>query len=186
MKKYLPWIIVAALACYALSGLRPVKNTGFDWQRFGRIPVLANGRFQPLDSLARNSLLQIREKSTAISSTASSGPDKQRIIPATEWLAEVMFQPEVAETRPVFRIDNPDLKQTLGLPVDADQADEHGRQALLLQTNPAADRGAWKNRRGRRKRARTKLARPRSSRATRIHPSKKTPPRLRTTGPSFS
>jgi len=121
MKKWLPWIIVAACACYALGGLMPPKATEFDWQSFGRIPVLANGRFQPMDSLARNALLQLREKSTAISSTAFSGPDKQLEIPATQWLAEVIFQPEVAETRPVFRIDNLELKQTLGLPVEPDE-----------------------------------------------------------------
>jgi ABC-type transport system involved in cytochrome c biogenesis permease subunit len=121
MKKWLPWIIVAACACYALRGLLPPQKTDFDWQSFGRIPVLANGRFQPLDSLARNALLQLREKATAISSTALSGPDKERIIPATQWLAEVMFQPEIAETRPVFRIDNLELKQTMGLPVEPDE-----------------------------------------------------------------
>src|ERR1700761_8303687 len=122
MKKWLPWIIVAALACYALGGFFAPKDKDFAWQSFGRIPVLANGRAQPLDSLARNSLLQLREKSTAITSTATSGPDKQRTMPATEWLAEVMFNPEVAETRPNFRIDNLELKQTLGLPVEPNAA----------------------------------------------------------------
>ena len=42
--------------------------------------------------------------SSAISSTVTKGPDKQRIIPPTEWLAEVMFQPEVAETRRFHRV----------------------------------------------------------------------------------
>ena len=121
-KKWFPWLIVAGVACFALSGALPVKDKDFAWQSFGRIPVLANGRFQPLDSLAFNALLQLREKRTAISSTASSGPDKQQIIPATQWLAEVMFKPELAETRPIFRIDNPDLKQMLGLPVEPDEA----------------------------------------------------------------
>ena len=31
-------------------------------QAFGRLPILFNGRLQPMDSLARNSLLQIRGK----------------------------------------------------------------------------------------------------------------------------
>ena len=97
MKKFLPWIITAVFAIYAFGGLRPAPVKDFDWQKFGRIPAMANGRFQPLDSLARNSLLQLREKGAAISSTALKGPDKQRIMPATEWLAEVMFKPETAE-----------------------------------------------------------------------------------------
>ena len=77
MKKWLPWIITALFAIYALKGVRPAKVKDFDWQKFGSIPVMANGRFQPLDSLARNSLLQLREKGAAISSTVLNGPDKQ-------------------------------------------------------------------------------------------------------------
>src|SRR5262245_20842316 len=121
MKKWLPWIIVAVFAVYVFGGLRAKPEKDFAWSQFGRIPVMSNGRFQPLDSLARNSLLQLREKATAISSTARKGPDKQRIMPATEWLAEVMFKPEVAEARPNFRIDNLELKQTLSLPVEPDE-----------------------------------------------------------------
>ena len=66
MKKWLPWIVVAVFAGCGLGGLWPTKFKDFDWQKFGRIPVMANGRFQPLDSLARNSLLQLREKASAI------------------------------------------------------------------------------------------------------------------------
>jgi ABC-type transport system involved in cytochrome c biogenesis permease subunit len=121
MKKWLPYLIAAVFAVYALGGLRPPVEKDFAWQKFGRIPVMANGRFQPLDSLARNSLLQLREKASAISSTALKGPDKQRIMPAAEWLAEVMFNPVVAEARPNFRIDNLELKQVLELPVEPDE-----------------------------------------------------------------
>ena len=37
-------------------------ETGFHTRDFGRLPVLLNGRVQPLDSVARNTLLQIRER----------------------------------------------------------------------------------------------------------------------------
>jgi hypothetical protein len=121
MKKWFPWIIVTVSAGYSLGGLWPTKFMDCDWQEFGRIPVMANGRFQPLDSLARNSLLQLRQKASAISSTALKGPDKQRTMPAAEWLAEVMFKPNVAEARPNFRIDNLEVKQTFELPVEPDE-----------------------------------------------------------------
>ncbi|HET6206561.1 MAG TPA: cytochrome c biogenesis protein CcsA [Terracidiphilus sp.] len=121
MKKWLPWIILTVLAGYSLGGLWPTKFKNCDWQEFGRIPVMANGRFQPLDSLARTSLLQLRQKASAISSTALKGPDKQRSMPAAEWLAEVMFKPDVAEARPNFRIDNLEVKQTFQLPVEPDE-----------------------------------------------------------------
>ncbi len=137
MKKYLPWIITAVFALYALGGARPAKVKDFDWQKFGSIPVMSNGRFQPLDSLARNSLLQFREKSAAISSTARIGPDKQRVMPASEWLAEVIFKPETAEARPNFRIDNLELKQTLGLPVEPDETkNTDGKHFAYAQLRP--------------------------------------------------
>ena len=40
-------------------------SEGFDDRTFGTLPVTANGRVQPLDSYARNSLLQLREKTSA-------------------------------------------------------------------------------------------------------------------------
>ena len=137
MKKLVPWIITAVFAIYALGGLRPAKVQDFDLEKFGRIPVMANGRFQPLDSLARNALLQLREKASAISSTALTGPDKQRSMSATEWLAEVMFKPETAETRPNFRIDNLELKQTLALPVEPDELkNTDGKHFSYTQIRP--------------------------------------------------
>jgi ABC-type transport system involved in cytochrome c biogenesis permease subunit len=121
MKKWLPFLLVAIFAIYAARQAIPTHDKDLAWQEFGRIPVMANGRFQPLDSLARNSLLGLREKASAISSTARKGPDKQHELPASEWIAEMMFKPELANTRPVFRIDNLELKQTLGLQVEPDE-----------------------------------------------------------------
>ena len=85
MKKWLPLIITAVFAIYALGDLRPAKVKDFDWEKFGSIPVMANGRFQPLDSLARNTLLQLREKSTGLDSAAPNVSDKKRQIPASRW-----------------------------------------------------------------------------------------------------
>jgi ABC-type transport system involved in cytochrome c biogenesis permease subunit len=121
MKKWLPWIIVAVFAAYSFGSLRRAPEKDFAWEDFGRIPVMANGRFQPLDSLARNSLLQLREKATALASADPTVREKKRSIPAAQWIAEVMFHPELAESRPNFRIDNLELKQTLGLPVEPDE-----------------------------------------------------------------
>ncbi len=64
MKKWIPLILVVVMAGWALSGLRQPPETGFDTRAFGKLPVLMNGRFQPFDSVARNSLLQIRTKQT--------------------------------------------------------------------------------------------------------------------------
>ena len=62
MKKWLPWIITAVCALWIISALRPKPEKEFHTRAFGRLPVLLNGRIQPMDSVARNSLLQLRSK----------------------------------------------------------------------------------------------------------------------------
>jgi hypothetical protein len=88
----------------AAGSLRTVKplDVAADWQAFRELPALEGGRIKPLDSLARNSLLAIRGKST--------WQDEQgRRRPAIEWLAQTLLAPELAARAPVFRIDHPDL-----------------------------------------------------------------------------
>ncbi|HEX7617926.1 MAG TPA: cytochrome C biogenesis protein, partial [Verrucomicrobiae bacterium] len=64
MKKWIPLILVGALAGWVVSSLYQPPETGFQTREFGKLPVLMDGRFQPFDSVARNSLLQIRTKQT--------------------------------------------------------------------------------------------------------------------------
>lgn len=121
MKKYLPWIVVAILAVWVAGSLRPPKEKDFAFRDFGRLPVVANGRFQPLDSLARNTLLQLREKQSANLEPWKAWNEKPRILSATEWILGVMTTPEQADAWPVFRIDNPDVKSLLALPAEVDK-----------------------------------------------------------------
>ena len=114
MKKWLPIIIMGLMAAWFLSTLRPPQDKTFSFSEFGKLPVVFNGRVQPMDSLARNSLLQIREKQEAnLEPWKGAGA---HMIPASEWLASVMMQPETADQWPVFRVDNPDLIALLKLP----------------------------------------------------------------------
>ncbi len=67
MKKLKPWvplILTAALAMWFLSTLTPPPDTNFAFNEFSQLPLVFNGRLKPMDSLARNSLLEIREKQT--------------------------------------------------------------------------------------------------------------------------
>src|SRR3954469_19936469 len=121
MKKWWPWIIVAVFAAWLLGSLRVPKDKEWAFGAFGRLPVVSNGRVQPFDSLARNSLLQLREKQTANLEPWKKWYEKPKIIPATEWILAVMMKPEEADKWAVFRIDNPDVKSLLALPADADQ-----------------------------------------------------------------
>lgn len=113
MKKWLPILIAAAVTVCFVTTLRPPQDKTFAFNEFGKLPVLSNGRIQPIDSLARNSLLQIREKQEA--NLDPWNGMKAHLIPATEWLATVMMNPAIADQWPVFRLDNLELISLLKL-----------------------------------------------------------------------
>jgi ABC-type transport system involved in cytochrome c biogenesis permease subunit len=104
VKKFVPWILVAVFAAWVLSTLHHPPETGFHARDFGRLPVLLGGRVQPFDSVARNTLLQIRERQSVGEMSA------------TAWLMETMMDPDRADRRDVFRIDNLELLNLLQLP----------------------------------------------------------------------
>jgi ABC-type transport system involved in cytochrome c biogenesis permease subunit len=108
MKKWTPWILAAIFAAWFLSGFEtPQLKNGFDIAGFGRLPVLLDGRIQPLDSVARNSLLSISGKSIV----RVSNP---RPLSATEWLLDTMTRPKTADDLKFFRIQHPDLEGLFG------------------------------------------------------------------------
>lgn len=107
MKKWLPWILVAVFAAWFLSYLRPAPPVnGFNIAGYGKLPVLLEGRIQPLDSMARNALLSIRGKSTLRTGSNTFS--------ATEWLLETASNPELADQRKIFRVSHPDLEGLMG------------------------------------------------------------------------
>ncbi len=122
MKKWIPLIFAAVFAAWVVAGLRAPRDKAgeFASQEFGRLPIVANGRYQPLDSLARNSLLQLREKQTANLEPWKDNSAHPKIIPAIDWLMAMLMNPELADTWPVIRIDHPELVGLLALPGGAD------------------------------------------------------------------
>ena len=78
MKKWIPLILVIVMAGWVLSGLHQPPETGFHAREFGKLPVLMNGRFQPFDSVARNSLLQIRTKQSVVTEGERQNADPDR------------------------------------------------------------------------------------------------------------
>jgi cytochrome c-type biogenesis protein CcsB len=109
--KIVPWLFVALFASEIIAVMMPKNDREFHVREFGRLPTLLNGRIQPFDSVARNSLLQIR----------STGDCPLEIVPgwkfwhhpkklkSTEWLLEVMTRPEDADTRSIFLIHHAEL-----------------------------------------------------------------------------
>jgi cytochrome c-type biogenesis protein CcsB len=115
--KILPWCFVALFASEIIAVMMPKKDGAFHTREFGRLPVLLNGRVQPFDSVARNSLLQIRSTGDVPLEEVPSWkfwhhPEKLK---ATPWLLELMTRPEIADTRPVFLIHHAELLGELKL-----------------------------------------------------------------------
>jgi len=140
MKKIVPWILVAVFAAWVLSTLREKPQAGFHTREFGRLPVLLGGRVQPMDSVARTSLLQIRERQSVGSMSA------------TTWLMETMMNSDAADKLKIFRIDNPELLNMLQLPereeyYSFDQIQPHlddiSRQAQRFENISDSDRTAF-------------------------------------------
>ena len=58
--KIVPWFFVALFGAEIVAVMMPKKEGEYHVREFGRLPVLLSGRIQPFDSVARNTLLQIR------------------------------------------------------------------------------------------------------------------------------
>jgi cytochrome c-type biogenesis protein CcsB len=124
MKKWLliivPCFVVVFFGAAELTVkllILPRTEKGFHLRDFGSLPVLLHGRVQPLDTVGRNALLEIRN-TTAV--PLEEVPSYQfwkhaKKLKETEWLAEVLMSPDVADTRPLFLIHHPDLIADLEL-----------------------------------------------------------------------
>jgi hypothetical protein len=102
-QKWFPPLLMLVMALWFFGQMQPPRDRNFAFTEFGRLPVVFDGRLKPMDSLARNSLLQIRQTQTLNLEPWSGWNEKPKIISATEWLASVMMNPQVADAWPVFR-----------------------------------------------------------------------------------
>ncbi len=125
MKRFLPLLALLGALGFALSTLRPPEeHTPFDTSGFGRLPVLANGRIKPLDTVARSALLQLQGRQSVIKPDAPDlsftatlsdlflhgGKQYYAAHPApTEWLLDVLFASDRSDTYQTLAIDNPDV-----------------------------------------------------------------------------
>ena len=105
--------LVLLAAGYIGSKARSPKSSPFEFDlaAFGRIPVVQDGRAKPLDTAARTALLEISGK-TAVS--LGKGKEAKKI-PAIQWLLDVIAENEAAENYEVFRIENLEVHETVGV-----------------------------------------------------------------------
>ena len=112
MKKILPIFALVGALAFVAATLIPAKNPGaFDVNGFGRLPVLANGRIKPLDTIARSSLLQFQGRQSV------TRPDGQALTPI-EWLLDVTFHSELSDAYQTFEITHPDMLALFDLKTD--------------------------------------------------------------------
>jgi ABC-type transport system involved in cytochrome c biogenesis permease subunit len=112
MKRYLPLLAGAvALLCVAFTFVLPKNGDTFDTQGFGQLPVLVGGRLKPLDTVARTSLLLIQNRQRVKTPAGKS-------LTPNQWLLDALFQPTLADTYKVFRIDNNEVLALLRLSTD--------------------------------------------------------------------
>ncbi|MBU6410348.1 MAG: cytochrome c biogenesis protein CcsA, partial [Verrucomicrobia bacterium] len=115
-QKWIPPFLAAAIGLWFVVQLERPREETFAFSKFGGLPVIADGRLKPMDTLARDSLLQIDARQTLNLQPWLGWPKTPKTIPATEWLANVMMRGDTANRWPVFRLDNPDLITFLKLP----------------------------------------------------------------------
>ena len=143
-QQLLPWIALVLAVIYA--GQKLVRadhvNSQFDLDTFREISVSAGGRTKPLDTVARNSLMNL--------SGRQSLKTDEGTMPAIEWYIEVITKPEDSIHRRVFRIDHPDVLAMAGLDKEdrtrfsfeelRDAGNEINRQAMLASQVKAKKR----------------------------------------------
>ncbi|MDQ2659589.1 MAG: cytochrome c biogenesis protein CcsA [Verrucomicrobiota bacterium] len=106
------WLVVLATIAYIVAPLfQHDQRAGFEIEKFGRLPVLLNGRIKPLDTVARNALLIIHGKQTLSAEYETLTP--------MDWLTELMLKPGDADLRKVFVMRNPETLTAFNLPTDA-------------------------------------------------------------------
>jgi len=139
LKRWLPLILTLTMAGWFTSTLFPPQDTDFAYTEFGKLPLVFNGRLKPMDSLARNSLLEIREKQTLDTEPWMDWNENPKIISANQWLMTVMMNPDVADAWPVFRVDNPELITALKLPERNLALQQDGKHYSWNQIVPSFD-----------------------------------------------
>jgi ABC-type transport system involved in cytochrome c biogenesis permease subunit len=137
---WVSWSLIAVFTAEVLAALfMPPRDKTFAVSEFAKIPLVFEGRVQPMDSLARNSLIQIRSiTQVPLEGNGANGAwgaweeleakggelserrwyqfsKRPKKLKPTDWLMEVMLNPLKADERYIFVINHPDLRGMLKL-----------------------------------------------------------------------
>ena len=95
-------VFVGLIVLAAARSPRREPSTA-DWQAAGTLPVMHEGRIKPLDTVARNTLQLVSNRTTVTMPAGANGPPGR--VSATQWLLGVMANSSWVGDAPVFRID---------------------------------------------------------------------------------
>jgi hypothetical protein len=159
MNRIAPWALPGVFLLYlGVAAFAPDRTPGgFRIGEFARLPVVMNGRVQPIDSVARAGLRRIRGTSTEPSEGAPSWQfwKAPRRLESNEWLLELMTKPDAADARRIFSIHDPTLitkmhlKASSGSPAFYSYAELRpglgmlGQEAARIQAVDVAKRAPW-------------------------------------------
>jgi ABC-type transport system involved in cytochrome c biogenesis permease subunit len=108
MKRFLPYIVlVLALLVVGRTAFKAGPDTDFDLTGWGDLPVLADGRIKPLDTVGRTTLLNLQARQKVYLADGST-------LTPNEWLLDALFRPELADTYRTIKIDNLDVLNLVG------------------------------------------------------------------------
>ncbi len=105
--------VVAAVVLPQASPRKAAEGTA-RWQEAGTIPVLHEGRIKPLDTVARNTV-QLLGNRTSVRMPADAATGPRGTVPATQWFLAVMAGSDWAAHAPVFRIDAQEVLDLFGI-----------------------------------------------------------------------
>lgn len=111
------WLIVLLMAVITVSQNEAAAAEN-PWDAWDRIPVLDDGRIQPLDSRARKIAVYLTGRENWKEPTPANAPKsfKARTVPANELLFAVMADKETWLKQPVLKCEFRELRTKLGLP----------------------------------------------------------------------
>ena len=137
----IPIAALVLVACCTLPATRPrpARPGTADWAAVAALPVMHEGRVKPLDTVARNTLQLLGNRTSVRMPEEAVVPGAPRgRIPAVQWLVALMAGSDWAGHAPVFRIDAKevvdlfDLERREGHRYAAAEL-EKGRDALRTQ-----------------------------------------------------
>ena len=115
-------LAVVGLFCLMATYERSTRTGRHDWRSAAALPVLHEGRVKPLDTVARNTLQLLGNRTSVIMPKPEEAPKgvpadlPAGTVSATEWMLGMMAGADWVEHAPVFRIDAMEVTDLFDLP----------------------------------------------------------------------